>query len=234
MEEYLAQITSIKYLTLEVVEITALLIAPDEVTFTAGQGMQLKVEGQPFNFVITNTPNENNKNLVFCLRINKDSPLREYVQKLAVGQQITLDGPVDVFKIDGTSRLGMILFAENTGIAVYCAALPELLIKNPDKKIKLIFQVRTEEDIFYFAQFRKLANLHPNFTFTPMVVSPFSHWPGEVGTAATFVKVSGQYYIDDDVYISGHKNFVDSVGDEWNRIQLGKKNVFKYIVPEAL
>jgi ferredoxin-NADP reductase len=233
MEEYLTQITRIKYLTLEVVEISVDLIAPDDINFEAGQGMEIKIEGKTYHLSITNPPQENNRNLFFCIRVSKDSPIKDYVKGLAVGQRLTLLGPVGDFKIKNP-KADMLFMAESTGIGVLSSIMPMLVVGEAQSKFKLLFQVKSEEEMFYFARFSKLALTHPNFSFTPIVVSPFSHWPGEVGTASTFVKVSGKSLIGNDVYISGHKAFVDTIADEWHKLQLDKKNIYKNIIPEGL
>lgn len=235
MQEFLAEVISIKFLTLDIAELSVNLIAPEELEFVAGQCMEIKFEGKSYALPITVPPQENNKVLNFCFGAGKNSPLQEYVKDLTSGKQITLFGPTGEFgKEVQTNQLDVLCMAEKTGIAPFASMIPDMLVKNSDRKIKLLFQVRSEDEMFYFARFSRLANTHPNFTFTPMVVRPFSHWPGEIGTAPTFVDVSGKNFKDYAVYISGHKSFVDAVAGEWHKIQLDKKDIYRNIVPEGL
>lgn len=233
MQEYLTEIVSKKALTLEVVEITVNLIAPSPLSFNAGQAMQLKLNNVWYDIPIAVPPQENNKTLAFCMRLIEGAPAYEFVQDLSVGNKIVLKGPVGNFT-PGETQYDVLCIASNTGIAVFASIIPSLILNNFEKKIKLLFEVQSEEEMFYFARFSQLAGKHPNFTFTPIVIKPFSHWPGEIGTASTFVRVSGKMLIDSAVYISGRKKFVDDVMSEWRKIEPDKKDLYTNIIPETL
>lgn len=233
MQEFLSEITIIKFLTLDVVEISVSLSTPEDVEFKAGQGMELRYEGKPYNLTMAGPPLENNKVLTFCFSAGKSSPLQPWVKNLKVGDKVTLLGPVGDFTIPSV-QVDLLLMAEKTGITPFTSIVPDLLATDYEKNIKLLFQVQSEDEMFHFAHFSRLAANHPNFTFTPIVVRPFSHWPGEVGTITTFVQVFGKNFIDSSVYISGHKEFVEAVAGEWHKIKMDKKDIYKNIVPPGL
>lgn len=220
MEEYLGEITAIRHLTLSVIELTVRLIAPSTITFQAGQHLIAKIGTEQVILPIASPPQENNVEFVLLWSVSKGGALKDFVKGIKVSDQIRLEGPAGEFVIAEPNRdyLGI---AGGVGIAPFAAIIPELLLSGFNSKFKLIFEVEAEEDVFYFERFNALATRYPNFSFLPMVVRPHAHWPGEVGTAVTYLEVSADFLKSYVPFICGDADFVKICSEQWKRTSAG-------------
>jgi NAD(P)H-flavin reductase len=216
MEEYLGEITAARPLTLSVLELTVHLVAPSTVAFTPGQHMIYKAEGRDHILPIAFPPRENNTDIVLLLSTSAESSLGAETERLKIGNKMALEGPAGEFVIKDPQR-DILAIAGGVGIAPFAAIVPPLLISGFTGKFKLVFQVRSEEDVFYFERFNGLAARHPNFSFVPMVVRPHAHWPGEVGTAATYIQVSAEFLGSYAPYICGEEKFIEETLANWKK-----------------
>ncbi len=210
-EQYLAEISSFKALTLSIFELTIKLIAPEDIQFTAGQCLQLQIDGKQKVVGIVSLPLDVQTHLIITFDVSKEeSNLRTFVDNLTIGQQIKLTGPVGGFK-EVDFKKPLMVVAQGVGIAPLVSFLNSAFINNPSAEIKLLFEVNSEDDVFYFNRFNKLAFNHSNFKFLPLLVRPHSHWPGEVGRIVTYLDISAEYYRDSEVICCGKKDFVEEV-----------------------
>lgn len=209
-QEYLAEVVTVKFLTLDVVELIVTLIAPDDMLYLAGQYMELKVSGIYHPIPIAQPPTENNKIITLCTRLTAHDQVYQFVKTLEPDAQIRLRGPAGDFTITSTDA-NIFCIAENQGVVPFASIIPDLLVRGFRGSIKLLFEVRTEDNVFYFGRFKYLATRYENFKFTPIVARPYSHWPGEVGTIATYLQVSAQQFSDYHFYVAGNKTMVDTV-----------------------
>ncbi len=231
MQEYLAEIATLKHLTMSAVEITAKLIAPDEIEYKAGQTIQLKLHDNLLEVPIATPPSENNQLITFCIDSPKQGWLHDFIQNSGVGAQIKIQGPSGGFVIKDESK-EILCIAQATGVAMFAAIIPTLLVTNNYRnKIKLVYELNSEEEVFYFEKFSVLARKFGNFSFMPVLVRPHAHWPGEVGTASTFVQVSGKSFKDYDVYVSGSRVFVDMIVLNWHKYVSDQKDITTYFTP---
>lgn len=214
MEEFLGEVTNLRHLTLSVIEITVRLIAPSSVVFRAGQHMKLRINGKEIIAPMAWPPRGDNVELVFLL--SKTDQLKEYFSQIKVGDQIPMEGPAgDFFIID--PRRDILAMAHNTGIAPFASIVPELLLAGYSNKFKLLFEVNSEEDVFYFERFQALSTKYPNFSFVPMVVRPHAHWPGEVGSVTIYIQVSAEYLSSYETYICGDGDFIKQCSEQWKK-----------------
>ena len=227
MHDYLSEITAIRHLTLEVVELSVRLLAPDELNYTAGQQVQIKVQGIFYPAYITLPPSENNQLLTLCMQIPADEEAKEVVAHFKVGDQLKLRGPEDTLPELPLHR-DLLLVAEDVGVAPFAPIIASLLLNEFDKQIKLVFQVRSEENVFYFERFNALAKKYPQFTFVPMVTHPHAHWPGEVGTAATYVDVADGTVKSWFMAVIGKKPFVTEILAKWAKIGGAKADAAQF------
>jgi len=208
MQEYLTQVTQIKYLTLHVLELSVRLVAPSEVEFSAGQYMQFKVGDNIFrSYSIAAPPLGENQSLTFCIKLEPKGAGSDYVRTLRVGSDLLMRGPAGNFTVAEPSQ-PIFFMAVGVGVAPFAAIIPDLLSRGYREKSRLLFGVRSEENVFYYDKFNRLAQQYENFKFVPVMSRPQSHWPGETGYVTTYVEVSYQLFKDHIFYICGNKEMV--------------------------
>ncbi|MDQ3018475.1 MAG: hypothetical protein M3Q64_01235 [bacterium] len=230
MQEYLTEVTSVKALTLNVREVAVKIIAPEEIVFKPGQAMQVKIGVKTYESAIAIAPLEHLNHLIFCINIADHSPLADFAKAVVVGAQIRMHGPVNDFVADNIEK-DMLCMAKDVGIAAFVSMIPILLINDFAYNIKLLFEVGSEEDMFYFDKFSSLGSKYPNFVFTPVVISPHAHWPGELGTISTYIQLYAEKYKDCAVYVAGNKEFVEYVSSHWKkRVLVNDRDIKKYVV----
>lgn len=201
MQEFKGKIVEKKYLTAHTLEITVQLLSPTDITFVAGQFMEFKIGERLKAFSIVSAP-EQKQYLQFCVALYDKGIASEYFKGCKIGSEVTLGGPRGNFVVQNFTR-NIFFVASGVGIAPFCSIIPELLTRGFGKKLKLLFGVRSEADVFYFDRFNYLKTLYKNFTFTPILSQPRSHWPGETGRVTTYLDVAYDYYKDYVYYICG-------------------------------
>jgi ferredoxin-NADP reductase len=208
MQEYLSQVTQIKYLTLHVLELSVRLTAPTDLAFSAGQYMQFKIaENVVRSYSIASPPRGDNPTLTFCIKLEPKGVGSDYVRTLKVGSDLLMRGPAGNFTIQDFNQ-PVFLVATGVGIAPYASIIPDMLSRGYRENSRLLFGVRSEENVFYYDKFNRLAQQYENFKFVPVMSRPQSHWPGETGYVTTYIEVSYQLFKDYIFYVCGTKQMV--------------------------
>ncbi len=212
MQTYLTEVTAIKYLTANIVELHVRLVPPEPMAFTAGQFMQFDCNGTWRSYSITSVPTGTDVTLTFCVKLIPEGVGSTFVRGLEVGGSVTMRGPLGVFavkEIDFNRNLCFV--ATGVGIAPFYSMIPDLLTRGYVHAVTLVFGVRSEEDVFYFDKFSSLEKLHPNFGFIPMLSQPKSHWPGETGRVTTYVDSAFERFSDRLFYLCGSQEMVTNM-----------------------
>ena len=106
-----------------------------------------------------------------------------YLFSLKPGDRVTISGPYGEFYARDTSN-EMVFIGGGTGMApMRSHILDQLLRIKTKRKISFWFGVRSKRDLFYHEEFLRLAEEHPNFTYTVALSDPKPEddWDGPVG-----------------------------------------------------
>ncbi len=201
MQQYKTQIKKIKSLTEHTVELTVSLVSPTDITFVAGQYMEIVVEGKVKACTIIDEPGHN-QILRFCVGLYNEGLFSDFLRFAQEGQVIDMQGPMGDFTVTDLSK-DYFFIATSVGIAPFVSIVADMFKNNYYGKVNLLFGLRHEEDIFYFDKFRHLQALHKNFVFTPLLSRPKSHWPGETGHVTTYIDISYDRFADRTFYVCG-------------------------------
>lgn len=225
MQEYLTQVTAVKHLTLDVIELQVQLVLPSELSFQAGQFMEFKIGDQYRCYSFANPPIPDNPRLTFCIKLEPQGLGSDYIRQLKVGSEVTMRGPNGFFIVDDFNQ-PVFLVASGVGVAPFVSIISDLLVRGFKPKVHLLFGVRSEENVFYYERFNKLAKQYDNFRFVPVLSRPQSHWPGETGYVTTYLEVGYVNYKDYLFYLCGSKAMVSDaravllkVGQEAKKIK---------------
>lgn len=206
MQEFLTNVEDVKYLTMDVAELAVNLVIPSSISFEAGQYMQFKMSDSARPFYIA-VPPDGNRRLKFCIGLKGDGMVAQFVRGLRTGDQIVMQGPAGSLTFRDFSRNAFFV-ASGLGVIPFASLAPDMLARGYRGKIHLLFGLEDEDSVFYFDRFGQLASLYPNFKFTPLLASPKSHWPGEVGRLTTYLDIHDSYHRGDLIYLCGDPEVV--------------------------
>ena len=195
--------------------------------FVPGQWLSLthtKPDGEEITraYSIASPPDGNR--FAFCLNRVQDGFMSNYLCDLEPGAKISGQGPFGNFILRPPLR-DTVFIATGTGIAPFRSMLHWLLAdesRHQNKKIWLLFGSRTEKDIYYHAEFLRLAAEHKNFDYLPTLSRGNADWQGVRGYVQEHVSsiVSGRadmhaYICGLDKMVSANRQLLKSM--EWDR-----------------
>jgi ferredoxin-NADP reductase len=207
MQEYLTQVTEIRHLTMDIVELDVQLVEPTELTYQAGQFMQFRIGTALRSYSLATPPVPDNPKLTFCIKMEPRGVGSDFVRQLKVGAEIEMRGPAGIFVVQDFHQ-AIFFVATGVGIAPFASMIPDMLSRGYDEKTHLLFGVRNEENVFYYDHFNRLAQQYENLTFTPIMSRPQSHWPGETGYVTTYLEEAYPRFKDNIFYLCGSKAMV--------------------------
>lgn len=80
-----------------------------------------------------------------------------YIHRLRSGDRLEVEGPYGDFVLEEESRKHMLMIATGTGMSPITSRLRHLLDMRSSRKIRLLFDVRHQADLFYTDLCRGLA-----------------------------------------------------------------------------
>jgi len=152
--------------------------------FVPGQWLSVKAttpDGEEMTraYSIASPPSENG-HIAFCLNRVEEGFMSNHLFSLNEGEQIAFQGPFGNFTLRPPLR-DTVFIATGTGIAPFRSMLHWLLAE-PDRheehEFWLLFGARSEQDLYYRAEFEQLATKHDNFHFLPTLSRAGPEWKG--------------------------------------------------------
>ncbi len=198
-----------EYMTKEVKLLT--FKVPPSLTFKAGQfaSFQIEKDGKiiPKPYSIVNPPGEKGK-LVFCMKIIPGGLASSIFDKAKPQNKFEntyeMEGPFGMFTFQENAKEDEHWFiCTGAGVAPFYSILFTHVKDNPDKKFKLVFGCKTQEDLLFYDDFKKLAEECDNFEYLPALTR--EKWDGAVGRVQKHLpeEVSGKIF-----YLCGFKDMV--------------------------
>lgn len=155
------------------------LVNPDRITFAAGQYVSIKINehGERRSYSIAST-SDMNHGITLVVEIIPNGKGSEYLKNLLIGDEVELLAPMGRFTVtNDTATQNLLFVATGSGIVPIKAMIEELLIVKRDmRQIRLHWGMRSEEDMFWFDNFQRLAGEHPNFVFDQVLSKPSADW----------------------------------------------------------
>jgi len=151
--------------------IKAIFIALDEpIHFQAGQYVQLAIPGlgESRAFSIANSPAqvERSGEIELNVRIVAGGKGTGYLHReLMPGDGLRLSGPYGRFFVRRSAALPMVFMAGGSGLSSPRSMIHDLLEGGCSLPITLVYGQRSRDELYYDAEFRALAERHPNFRY---------------------------------------------------------------------
>lgn len=146
---------------------------PDGFEFQAGQFVQFFIPGHPNPalraYSISSAPQTDD--LEFCAKLLPGGKASAHFACMKEGEAIRMRGPKGQFTNDHPTPIYCV--ATGAGIAPVMSIIQEeLQYKKTDREVRLLFGVRSEEDIFWQKRFEALAKQSPFFSFDMSLSQP--------------------------------------------------------------
>jgi ferredoxin-NADP reductase len=138
--------------------------------------------------------------------------MSNYLCDLKEGAEIPAQGPFGNFILHPPMR-DTIFIATGTGIAPFRSMLHWLLAdpkRHENRRLWLVFGVRTQADLYYDDEFRTLAAAHPNFEYLPTLSRGGDDWKGLRGYVQDHVPGIVNGRTDMHAYICGLEKMVSA------------------------
>jgi len=185
IKNFRATIESIESLTHDIRKMSLQLIEPKEITFHAGQFVDIYVPGENFyrSYSMSNTPSQSDR-VEFMMKIFKGGRFSTLLdEKFKPGDELEIKGPFGncIRREDSTGD--MIMIGGGSGMAPLWSILNDMAEKNVKRKVTFFYGARSKRDLFYLDKFAELANRLEGFRFIPALSEPHpdDNWDGETG-----------------------------------------------------
>jgi phenol hydroxylase P5 protein len=147
------------------------------IDFQAGQYVQLEIPGVGSRaFSIANDPADVKATTSIELNVRRlpgGAGTTWLHEQLKTGDRLRLTGPYGRFFVRESARQPMLFMAGGSGLSSPRSMIVDLLARGCTLPITLVYGQRSREELYYDAEFRALAERHPNFTYVPAL----SHEP---------------------------------------------------------
>lgn len=218
IREYTARVGSLERLTHDILLLQLDLTDPAEITFKAGQYVQLfsapygKVKESVFRaYSIASIPSDHQK-IELIIRLVPQGICTTYVHTaLKAGDQVRFNGPYGEFYLRG-QKSELVLIAGGSGLAPIRSIILDVLEKGLDMKMTLFFGAVTRKDLYYVEYFTELASQHANFRFIPALSrpAPADDWQGETGLITEVVARHVPDAENREVYMCGSPGMINA------------------------
>ena len=180
-----ATLTSIRTLAEGVFEYVLTLDPVDaDLRWRPGQFISLtcgnKPEGGPLlrSYSIANSPASGRIDLI--VRLVDGGAASEWFSRLRGGERVYFTGPMGFFVLDLAHAGDQLFLATGTGIVPLAPMIRESLARDEPGRIRLLWGLREEQDIFWRDQIEELA-ASPRFEFALHLTRPEPTWRGAHG-----------------------------------------------------
>jgi Na+-transporting NADH:ubiquinone oxidoreductase subunit F len=239
VKQFETTVVSIKDVTHDIKEIRFKLDNPDEITYVAGQYMQLQVprygkvrEVTQRAYSMQSHPVE--KDVVeLLIRLVPGGIATTWVfEELKEGDKVGLIGPFgDFFRRE--TDADMICVAGGSGMAPLKSIIMDMIENNiKDRNVWYFFGARTEEDLFYVEEFMEIEKKWSKFHFIPALSMPEESpdWKGETGWITDVMDRYFKSSIDKDTpkegYLCGSPGMIDACVDVLTRNGLPEDKIY--------
>lgn len=211
-------------------------IPEDEVTFKAGQYLEIVIAGKRYPFSIANSPDRKD---VIELHIR---PTPESDDSLAIealldsgATYIEIEFPKGDCVIDEMPTNPLILLAASTGVTQMNSIIEFLAPRGIDQPLYLYWGVLADRDLYLDEHYTSLVERHEHFHYIPVVSDPGSspEWKGRTGLVPNAVLEDFDNLSDLTVYVGGGPGMVYATLDAFMARGMPEESIFSDIFSYA-
>lgn len=195
------------------------------VSYTAGQFTELTVphkhpdkRGVKRWFTLSSSPTDELLSITTKFAVDKSSSFKKALFKLQPGTELHMAEPMGDFVLPKLIQTPLVFVAGGIGITPFHSILEWLHATNETRPIKLLYGVRTEDEIIFQDTFQK-AHVEPVI----VVSQPSDAWGGERGSLSAELILGLEKPSEDTlVYVSGPEPMVEALEKDLKKAGLPK------------
>ncbi len=206
---YVTRLLRKNYLTKDVLEL--MFEKPDGFEYRAGQFVQWEIPSGDKSvfrsYSLSSSPEDHF--LQFCLKLLPAGKASSLAASIAAGSELRFHGPMGNFT--NTQKRPLYFVATSAGIAPIISIIrDELEHKKTEAEVRLLFGVRSEDDIFWQDRLEDLKSRFNNFTFhiTLSQPKPDNGWGGLRGHVTNHIL---HHLVNHNFYLCGNAAMVKDV-----------------------
>ncbi|NLN47382.1 MAG: 2Fe-2S iron-sulfur cluster binding domain-containing protein [Clostridiaceae bacterium] len=218
VREFTSTVELLEPLTHDIKLLRLKLEEPGEISFRAGQYVQLhskpygKIRESVFRaYSIASSPSDT-QYIDLIVRLVPEGICTTYVHTaLKVGDPVRINGPFGDFYLRGNKH-ELIMIAGGSGLAPMRSIILDVLERQLDHPIRFFFGAVTRKDLYYVEYFTELSKQHPQLTFIPALSAPGpdDQWTGEVGLITEVVARHVPDANDREAYLCGSPGMINA------------------------
>ncbi len=177
-----------------------------ELILSPGQYILFQIEGEwkPFTAVV----NSNSNTIKIIIKLIEGTVTNNFFKSLKIGDIHQVQVP-KVNVADPISR-NTVFIATGTGITPLIEIAKHALDGGGKNKIRIIFGVREESDLFYINEARELEERYDNCRVIFALSRPHETWGGFRGRVDDYINMYFDEMRDADFYVCGREEIVNS------------------------
>lgn len=190
------------------------LINPHRINFIAGQYVLLTVPGdvRKRQYSIASSP-KSDYQIDLLVDVKPHGIGTSYIEQLKPGDEVEFLGPAGAFVLsEASSESELVFIATGSGISpLRSMILHQLQDLDDSRQIKLLWGLRSVEDIYWEEEWQLLAEAYPNFSHHIALSKPPEGWPlvsGRVTDILSTMNLSGS---QTGFYVCGNPDMIESV-----------------------
>jgi Na+-transporting NADH:ubiquinone oxidoreductase subunit F len=218
VREHVARVASLRDLTHDIKEVVLALEDPPEMSFAAGQYLQLVVppsaaRSEPaYRVYSISSPPSRRGTVELEIRMVQGGIGTTWVfGSLRVGDAVRVIGPFGDLRIWESDR-EIIFVAGGSGMAPIRSMLEDMAERGSRRRATYYFAARSARDLFLLEEIRELGSRLPGFVFVPTLSHPLREdgWTGETGPITAFLARKLGALDHHEAYLAGSAGLVDA------------------------
>ena len=181
-------------------------------------------EGNTRGFSFITAPYE--KNIGAATRL-RDTAFKRVLRDLPLGSEVKLDGPYGDFTLHKTESTPAVFIIGGIGVTPICSIVAQATHDKTAHKMILLHANRTPSDAPFAADFERLANENPKFTYVPVATdSSIENWDGERGRIDA--NMINRHVLDLNIpiyYLSGPEGMVKAMRQLLVSLNVNEDNI---------
>jgi NAD(P)H-flavin reductase len=176
-----AEVTAVRSLNPDVIELDLRMVEPPALAFAAGQWVSVPFGPKTVRAYSMASPPGAGDRLTLSVDVAPGGLGSQWIRGLKPGDQMRFKGPTGGFVADRADLRRPVFVAEEIGVVPIRSILLDLYATGFDRPAALIQWARNPEWLLYESDFRELSRGHPGFSYLPVLREPPATWRGEKG-----------------------------------------------------
>lgn len=176
-----AEVTAVRSLNPDVIEVDLRMVEPPALAFAAGQWVSVPFGPKVVRaYSMASAPGAGDV-LTLSVDVAPGGLGSQWIRGLKPGDVVPFKGPTGGFVMDRADARRPVFVAEEIGVVPIRSILFDLYDTGFDRPSALIQWARNPAWLLYETDFRELSRRHPGFSYLPVLREPPSAWRGEKG-----------------------------------------------------